>query len=158
MNTTMQSGTIRDILFCVWKQQNLHLTYFLLLPHALHCFFHWLMSWLLNPFKLQCSKDYKHSSVPKRNFDNGFRVAMGSGPFEMGRHGQNLLINAPTRGGNPKSGTTKKALFWHIFFNFGHEGVPNVTKIAYERSILWKNWTRKKNCEVWGTGDWDMTF
>ena len=39
------------------------------------------MSWLLNPFKLQCSKDYKHSSVPKRNFDNGFRVAMGSGPF-----------------------------------------------------------------------------
>ena len=40
-----------------------------------------LMSWLLNPFKLQCSKDYKHSSVPKRNFDNGFRVAMGSGPL-----------------------------------------------------------------------------
>ena len=41
------------------------------------------MSWLLNPFKLQCSKDYKHSSVPKRNFDNGFRVAMGSGPFHF---------------------------------------------------------------------------
>ena len=54
---------------------------------ALHCFFHCpsnssLMSWLLNPFNLQCSKDYKHSSVPKRNFDNGFRVAMGSGPFQ----------------------------------------------------------------------------
>ena len=41
-----------------------------------------MMSWLLNPFNLQCSKDHKHSSVPKRNFDNGFSFAFGSQPFQ----------------------------------------------------------------------------
>ena len=34
------------------------------------------------------------------------------------------------------------------FFNFGHEGAPNVTKITYNMKILWENSPRKKN---WGS-------
>ena len=44
----------------------------------------------------------------------------------------------PLAGGTQNLGQPKKHFLTH-FFNFGHEGVPNVIKIAYERSILWKN-------------------
>ena len=32
----------------------------------------------------------------------------------------------------PKSGTTRKHFFLTHFFNFGHKGAPNVTKINYD--------------------------
>ena len=62
--------------------------------------------------------------------------------FETGHHGQNLLTKAPPSGGYPKYlqiWDKQKSTFLTHFFNFSHEGVPNVAKIAYERSILWKN-------------------
>ena len=55
--------------------------------------------------------------------------------FETGRHGQNLLTKAPPSGGYPKYlqiWDKQKSTFLTRFFNFGHEGVPNVTKIAYD--------------------------
>ena len=42
----------------------------------------------------------------------------------------------------------QKGTFLTHFFNFGHEGAPNVTKITYNMKILWENSPRKKN---WGS-------
>merc|ERR1712045_375115 len=42
----------------------------------------------------------------------------------------------------------QKGTFLTHFFNFGHEGAPNVTKITYNMIILWENSHRKKN---WGS-------
>ena len=76
------------------------------------------MSWLLNPFKLQCSKDYKHSSVPKRNFDNGFSFAFGSQPFTRftqfwtTKKGQNFLMITPEKKFAQKS---ISRIFTHAF-------------------------------------------
>ena len=39
----------------------------------------------------------------------------------------------------------QKGTFLTHFFNFGHEGAPNVTKITYNMKILWENSPRKKN-------------
>ena len=55
-------------------------------------------------------------------------------------------------------GTTKKALFWHIFFNFGHEGAPNVTKITYNMIIWWENSPRKKIGAFSFTEGWAILF
>ena len=42
----------------------------------------------------------------------------------------------------------QKGTFLTHFFNFGHEGAPNVTKLTYNMIILWENSHRKKN---WGS-------
>ena len=42
----------------------------------------------------------------------------------------------------------QKGTFLTHFFNFGHEGAPNVTKLTYNMKILWENSHRKKN---WGS-------
>ena len=42
----------------------------------------------------------------------------------------------------------QKGTFLTHFFNFGHEGAPNVTKITYNMIIWWENSPRKKN---WGS-------
>merc|ERR1711867_74632 len=38
----------------------------------------------------------------------------------------------------------QKGTFLTHFFNFGHEGAPNVTKLTYNMIILWENSPRKK--------------
>ena len=52
----------------------------------------------------------------------------------------------------------QKGTFLTHFFNFGHEGAPNVTKITYNMKIWWENSPRKKIGAVSFTGGWDMTF
>ena len=46
----------------------------------------------------------------------------------------------------------QKGTFLTHFFNFGHEGAPNVTKITYNMKILWENSPRKKIGAVSFTG------
>ena len=46
----------------------------------------------------------------------------------------------------------QKGTFLTHFFNFGHEGAPNVTKLTYNMKILWENSSRKKIGAVSFTG------
>merc|ERR1712173_473000 len=56
-------------------------------------------------------------------------------------------LTHPLPGGTQNLGQAEKHFLTH-FFNFGHEGAPNVTKITYNIIILWENSHRKKN---WGS-------
>ena len=52
----------------------------------------------------------------------------------------------------------QKGTFLTHFFNFGHEGAPNVTKITYNMIIWWENSPRKKIGAVSFTGGWAILF
>ena len=60
--------------------------------------------------------------------------------------------------GVPKIVDNQKPTFLTHFFNFGHEGVPNVTKITYNMIIWWENSPRKKIGAVSFTGGWAILF
>ena len=52
----------------------------------------------------------------------------------------------------------QKGTFLTHFFNFGHEGAPNVTKITYNMIIWWENSPRKKIGADSFTGGWAILF
>ena len=57
-----------------------------------------------------------------------------------------------------KSGTSKKPLFWHISSILAMKGSQLWPLTHLKDKYYGKTELGKKNCEVWDTGDWDMTF